>query len=238
VERFHQTLQRELLDDVPVWPDLEAVQAAVDAFLLEYNTNRPHQSLDMSFPSDRFTTRPVDGQLPLRVPSSLTMTEPACDPTPPARPPQPAPLMMSANGVDPVNLAADHPDGSRLRQPRHVRATLLAGPHPRRRHPHPVGGHHRHPPTRGRCPTQDRAVPADRSPPASAARRRRPACRAATGAAAEPVVPFDPDHSMFNLDLNDDGHVLGLEIIGARKHLPPALLRAILDHEDQTKNNQ
>jgi hypothetical protein len=43
--------------------------------------------------------------LPLRVPSSLTMTEPACDPTPPARPPQPAPLMMSANGVDPVNLA-------------------------------------------------------------------------------------------------------------------------------------
>jgi transposase InsO family protein len=32
IERFHQTLQRELLDDVEVWPDLETVQAAVDAF--------------------------------------------------------------------------------------------------------------------------------------------------------------------------------------------------------------
>jgi uncharacterized protein YuzE len=59
-----------------------------------------------------------------------------------------------------------------------------------------------------------------------------------SSAAAQQVVPFDPDHGMFNLDLNADGHVLGLEIIGARKHLPPALLQAILDHEDQTKNRQ
>jgi len=32
VERFHQTLERELPDDVEVWPDVAAVQAAVDAF--------------------------------------------------------------------------------------------------------------------------------------------------------------------------------------------------------------
>jgi len=36
---------------------------------------------------------------------------------------------------------------------------------------------------------------------------------------------------MFSLDLNTHGHVLGLEILGAREHLPPALLQAILDHQ-------
>jgi transposase InsO family protein len=62
VERFHQTLERELLDDVEVWPDVAAVQAAVDAFRIEYNTNRPHQSLEMAFPADRFTPGlPISG---------------------------------------------------------------------------------------------------------------------------------------------------------------------------------
>jgi transposase InsO family protein len=53
-----QTLQRELLDQVDVWPDIAAVQAAVDAFRTEYNTNRPHQALDMGFPADRFVAGP------------------------------------------------------------------------------------------------------------------------------------------------------------------------------------
>jgi uncharacterized protein YuzE len=52
--------------------------------------------------------------------------------------------------------------------------------------------------------------------------------------AAEQVVPFEPEHGMFNLDLNADGHVLGVEIVGARKHLPPALLRAILAQSHNT----
>nr|WP_279615720.1 IS481 family transposase [Micromonospora eburnea] len=113
VERFHQILQRELLDDVEVWPDLEAVQTAVDAFRTEYNTNRPHQSLDMAFPADRFTTRPTDGQLPLRLPPALTtaVPVPAPRPAPTAEsqdpPALPAPLVLSANGVDPVNLAVE-----------------------------------------------------------------------------------------------------------------------------------
>jgi transposase InsO family protein len=71
VEWFHQTLQRELLDDVAVWPDLEAAQAAIEAFRIDYNTNRPHQSLDMAFPADRFTPRPNDERLPLRLPPVL-----------------------------------------------------------------------------------------------------------------------------------------------------------------------
>ncbi|MEV8514745.1 DUF2283 domain-containing protein [Dactylosporangium sp. NPDC051484] len=47
----------------------------------------------------------------------------------------------------------------------------------------------------------------------------------------EQVVPFDPEHGMFNLDLNAGGRILGLEIVGAREHLPPALLQAILNHD-------
>lgn len=48
--------------------------------------------------------------------------------------------------------------------------------------------------------------------------------------AVERMLSFDAAHGMFNLDLNAAGHVLGLEIIGARAHLPPALLEAILKH--------
>jgi hypothetical protein len=116
VERFHQTLERELLDDVEVWPDVAAVQAAVDAFRIEYNTNRPHQSLEMAFPADRFTPRPADQRLPLRLPARLSAAvaqpppEPAPDTTtaaPEAAPDLPAALVVSSNGFDPVDLAVE-----------------------------------------------------------------------------------------------------------------------------------
>jgi hypothetical protein len=62
VERFHQTLQRELLDHVEVWPDLQTAQAAVDTFRAEYNTDRPYQSLDMAFrPTGSCLGRAVSG---------------------------------------------------------------------------------------------------------------------------------------------------------------------------------
>jgi transposase InsO family protein len=56
VERFHKTLQGELLDVCEPFPSLALAegQAAVDAFLVEYDTNRPHQSLGMEFPANRF----------------------------------------------------------------------------------------------------------------------------------------------------------------------------------------
>jgi Integrase core domain len=114
VERFHQTLERELLDDVKVWPHVAAVQAAVDAFRIEYNTNRPHQSLEMAFPADRFTPRPADQRLRLRLPARLSAAvaqlppEPAPDTaTPEAAPDLPAALVVSSNGVDPVDLAVE-----------------------------------------------------------------------------------------------------------------------------------
>jgi len=84
VERFHQTLRRELLDDVPVWPDLATAQAAIDAFREDYNTDRPHQSLDMAFPADRFRPAPPP-DVPVKLPASLTEpTEPPALPIPTA----------------------------------------------------------------------------------------------------------------------------------------------------------
>ena len=38
IERFHGSLRRELLDDAVLFADLPAAQAAVDAWVREYNT--------------------------------------------------------------------------------------------------------------------------------------------------------------------------------------------------------
>jgi transposase InsO family protein len=54
VERWHQTIQRELLEDEGPFEDLTAAQAAVDRWRTGYNSDRPHQSLDMAFPAARF----------------------------------------------------------------------------------------------------------------------------------------------------------------------------------------
>ena len=48
---------------------LAALQAALDAWREEYNTDRPHQSLGMAFPASRFA--PAVSPLPLRVPPQL-----------------------------------------------------------------------------------------------------------------------------------------------------------------------
>jgi hypothetical protein len=117
VERFHQTLQGELLNVCEPFPSLVEGQAAVDAFVVEYDTNRPHQSLGMEFPAARFRPRPID-ELGLWLPPALTGSQPRL-PTPrPAEPPaidapakavEPLPTawVVSANRVDPVNLAVE-----------------------------------------------------------------------------------------------------------------------------------
>jgi hypothetical protein len=114
-----QTLQRELLDQIEVWADVETAQAAIDAFRLEYNTNRPHQSLDMAFPADRFQPRPMDERLPLRLPAAVS---PAAVSVPVVAPrsaaaaaaesaqpawPQPGSFAVWADGGDPVNMAVE-----------------------------------------------------------------------------------------------------------------------------------
>ena len=82
VERLHQTLQRELLEVHGPFESIEALQAALDAWREEYDTDRPHQSLGMAFPASRFTS--ASSPLELRIPAQLTAS------TPQPKPPRPA----------------------------------------------------------------------------------------------------------------------------------------------------
>jgi transposase InsO family protein len=69
IERLHQSLQDELLEVHGPFASLAVLQGALDAWREEYNTDRPHQSLDMAFPASRFA--PAVSPLPLRVPPQL-----------------------------------------------------------------------------------------------------------------------------------------------------------------------
>jgi transposase InsO family protein len=53
IERFHRTLREELLNDRR-FATIDETQAAIDAWLVTYNTERPHQSLGMLTPLSRF----------------------------------------------------------------------------------------------------------------------------------------------------------------------------------------
>ena len=53
IERFHRTLREGLLNDVGPFADLAAAQAAIDGFVADYNTQRPHQALDGATPTQR-----------------------------------------------------------------------------------------------------------------------------------------------------------------------------------------
>lgn len=59
IERFHGTLRRECLRD-QVFPTLSAAQRAIDAWVLEYNTDRPHQALGRARPVERFAAADRD----------------------------------------------------------------------------------------------------------------------------------------------------------------------------------
>jgi hypothetical protein len=65
---MHQT-QRELFDVHGPLESLEGLQVTLDAWRMEYNTHRPHQSLPMAFADSRFT--PALSALELRIPAQL-----------------------------------------------------------------------------------------------------------------------------------------------------------------------
>jgi transposase InsO family protein len=72
VERWHQTLQDEFLDDAGPFASIEQAQAAVDEWREEYNHRRPHQSLDMACPADKFRpSAAADDGLALWAPPDL-----------------------------------------------------------------------------------------------------------------------------------------------------------------------
>lgn len=74
VERFHQTLQQDCLDELGPFDDVPAAQKAVDEFRYDYNHERPHQAIDDDdVPASRFTPIPAHERqvLGLDVPSEL-----------------------------------------------------------------------------------------------------------------------------------------------------------------------
>ena len=57
IERFHQTVRKEFLVD-RTFSDIETAQRELDAWVTDYNTERPHQSLEMVTPAQRFRLVP------------------------------------------------------------------------------------------------------------------------------------------------------------------------------------
>ena len=105
VERFHKTLRREFLDDAEPFDTLLAAQAAVDTWVAEYNCDRPHQSLDMGYPAERFAPSQharaaAEDLVPLRLPANLQGADCPTSALPsPAMPDAPAPA-KSVEGAD------------------------------------------------------------------------------------------------------------------------------------------
>jgi transposase InsO family protein len=54
IERFHKTVRAELLGRRGPFASLADAQQAVDAWVEDYNTQRPHQALGMRTPAERF----------------------------------------------------------------------------------------------------------------------------------------------------------------------------------------
>lgn len=68
IERFHRSLRAEFLSTAAPFPTLKAAQQALDEWVADYNTARPHQSLKMATPAQRFAAgapvRPVQSAAP------------------------------------------------------------------------------------------------------------------------------------------------------------------------------
>lgn len=54
IERFHRSLRAEFLTDRAPFANLKVAQQALDEWVEDYNTRRPHQSLKMATPAQRF----------------------------------------------------------------------------------------------------------------------------------------------------------------------------------------
>ena len=100
VERFHGTFGPDFLDVAGPFTSIEAAQAAVDAWVVEYNWNGPHQALHDKLPvtpAERFAPVPDEqrGLLDLWLPAlpsirPVETTDTAVDSTRGAGPEQPS----------------------------------------------------------------------------------------------------------------------------------------------------
>ena len=55
IERLHRSMRAEFLATARPFASLKAAQAALDEWVADYNTRRPHQALGMDTPAQRFT---------------------------------------------------------------------------------------------------------------------------------------------------------------------------------------
>lgn len=69
IERFHRSLRAEFLAAAAPFTNLKTAQQALDEWVADYNTARPHQSLKMDTPAHRF-----HAGAPSSPPSNSTMT--------------------------------------------------------------------------------------------------------------------------------------------------------------------
>ena len=78
VERFHKTMRSDfLVDHDRVHATIEELQRALDEWVDEYNTKRPHQSLGDRPPIERFAlaaARPADLEMP-EVPDEVALSQ-------------------------------------------------------------------------------------------------------------------------------------------------------------------
>lgn len=59
IERFHRSLRAEFLGSRAVFTNLKVAQQALDEWVEFYNTDRPHQALQMATPAQRFAGSPA-----------------------------------------------------------------------------------------------------------------------------------------------------------------------------------
>jgi Integrase core domain len=107
VERFHGTFRPDFLDLAGPFTSVPEAQAAVDAWVEEYNTDRPHQALDEKVPvtpAERFAPVPAQQRdlISLWLPATL-QGAPAAGPEPAQ--PQPASPVPAASPPPPATSA-------------------------------------------------------------------------------------------------------------------------------------
>jgi transposase InsO family protein len=73
IERWHYTLRREFVAG-RVFTSLQDLQRQLDAWVHDYNTERPHQMLGMATPQERFGRRVLTTRLPLDASVTLQRT--------------------------------------------------------------------------------------------------------------------------------------------------------------------
>lgn len=72
IERLHRSMRAEFLATAKPFASLKAAQAALDEWVADYNTRRPHQSLNMDTPAQRFTPAIA---IPAPIPAAGTVAD-------------------------------------------------------------------------------------------------------------------------------------------------------------------